>query len=151
MSYRIAHGPIPKGMCVCHRCDNPPCVNPAHLFLGTHSENTQDMIRKGRDNKASFSPARAKLIRKLYATGQYTQAELAARFKTHQTVISGITRGRTYKSAKGRITVARRSLTQDQADEIRKRVAAGERQGDLAREFEVSKSAVSLIIRGLRH
>jgi hypothetical protein len=43
------HGPIPPGMHVLHRCDNKPCINPEHLFLGTSADNMQDKIRKGRD------------------------------------------------------------------------------------------------------
>lgn len=49
LSWIFAHGEIPSGMVICHRCDTPPCVNPSHLFLGTLSDNTQDMIRKGRN------------------------------------------------------------------------------------------------------
>jgi hypothetical protein len=50
VSWRMHNGDIPKGMVICHKCDNPPCVRPDHLFLGTYSDNTQDMIRKGRIN-----------------------------------------------------------------------------------------------------
>lgn len=47
-SFELANGPIPDGMCICHRCDNPKCVRPSHLFLGSFSDNTRDAINKGR-------------------------------------------------------------------------------------------------------
>lgn len=102
VAWELHHGPIPAGLHVCHRCDNPPCVNPAHLFLGSRRENMQDMVRKGR-HRASFprligaDHSQAKLtdaqvleMRARYSRGGITQAELAAEYGVSSTHVSGI-------------------------------------------------------------
>lgn len=100
-SFELHHRPLEPGEEVCHRCDNPPCVNPDHLFAGSHADNMADMARKGR----------------------------------------GATRpilGEAHHFAR---------LTDEQVLEIRARCAAGENQHDIAREFGVVNSNVSMIHR----
>lgn len=65
VSWELAHGPIPPGMVVMHSCDNPSCVNPAHLSLGTQRDNVHDAIAKGRHKIPSEALAMAKGTRRL--------------------------------------------------------------------------------------
>lgn len=60
LAYLLARGPIPAGAMVCHHCDNPPCVNPAHLFMGYAFENARDKVAKGR--QAMWRPTQDELV-----------------------------------------------------------------------------------------
>ena len=100
--YATVFGELPGGMCVCHKCDNPCCVNPEHLFLGTPADNTADMMRKGRQAfrqlrgerhwKARLRAEDVSEIRRLYAEGGVLQRDLASRFNVPQTQISAVIR-----------------------------------------------------------
>lgn len=61
VSWELANGPVPAGLWVLHRCDNPPCVRPDHLWLGTRLDNMQDCARKGRINTHAARAVRAAL------------------------------------------------------------------------------------------
>jgi hypothetical protein len=95
-SWLVHRGHIPTGMCVLHKCDNPSCCNPAHLFLGTKADNTRDMIAKGRQKRGEDLP-QSKLTRKTVAkirASKETHAVLATRFGVSQPAISMIRSGK---------------------------------------------------------
>ncbi len=100
IAWKDANGPIPERMLVCHKCDNPGCVNPAHLFLGTVGDNNRDCIRKGRGNRRGGERHHfAKMTdeQTVYAMARLlvgeSQASVARAFSIHPSVISRLWRG----------------------------------------------------------
>lgn len=102
VAWELTNGPIPDGLHVCHRCDNPPCCNPDHLFLGTRSDNMRDAWAKGRGvhqvmhgeqhGMAKVTEADVREIRTRYAAGGVTQAALAAVYGISDVQVSNIVR-----------------------------------------------------------
>lgn len=96
VSWFLKYGVDPGKNCVCHRCDNPGCVNPAHLFLGSRRDNAVDCTKKGR-RKSVLTEERVKDLRMLYATGRYTMVELAEFYGIAQPTVSVIIAGKSWK------------------------------------------------------
>lgn len=96
-SWELVHGPIPDGLVVCHKCDNPPCVNPTHLFLGTQGDNLADCRAKGRmpDTRVrKLTPADVEAIRAAAAAGgRGVQNRLAEQYGVTKVCISLIVNG----------------------------------------------------------
>jgi len=94
--YELKHGPIPPGMFVCHKCDNPACYNVDHLFLGTPQDNMDDMKKKGRAAwgeriaRSTLKKSQVLEIRALHETGTISNRALASRYGVHPSNISFI-------------------------------------------------------------
>ena len=99
VAYELEYGPIPVGMHVLHRCDNPPCVRPVHLWLGTDMDNVRDAMAKGRKNDKGARNPNAKLnenqvrdIRGRRSSGESAQS-ISDDLNLHVQTIRKIVRG----------------------------------------------------------
>lgn len=128
VAYQLFRGNIPDGACVCHSCDNTQCCNPAHLFLGTHTENIRDAQAKGRLATGKRS-------------GAYRHPERVARGERHgsQTRPECVPRGEQAGKAK---------LTEAQVREARKLRVAGTFYTDLGRKYGVNNGTIHRAING---
>jgi hypothetical protein len=98
ISWEMHNGPIPVGLEVCHRCDNPPCVRPDHLFLGTQIDNANDMWSKGRGVvRAKLNVQQVVEIRRRAAAGAIFRT-LAQEFGVHPATIKDIVNRRRWAS-----------------------------------------------------
>jgi len=112
VAWILSRGPIPGGMLVCHHCDNPPCCNPDHLFIGTHADNIRDRTQKNRsyqgervwtnklteaqviEIRMNFVPANG---RRGARRGRVSNCEIARRYGVTDQLISQILRGKVWK------------------------------------------------------
>lgn len=100
VAYEETYGPIPSGLVVCHRCDNPVCCNPLHLFVGTQIENMNDATRKGKFDKLTHGDVET--IRRLYASEQYTLRRLAIQYAVDMSTISLIVNNKRWREKRAK-------------------------------------------------
>jgi len=108
LAFFLANGELGPDECVCHRCDNPPCCNPAHLFVGSRLDNNRDMVSKGRHAAtmrpgyhkigekhgcAKLTDRQAKEIAETYAKGGISQRKLADQYGVSQRTVAKIVLG----------------------------------------------------------
>jgi hypothetical protein len=164
-SWILSHGDIPEGIEVLHRCDNPPCVNPAHLFLGTQLANILDCRDKGRlrlprqrgeeKSGATLTDVAVTEIRQRYANGERIGA-LAVQYSASVRVVSNAVYGMTWKDLplvqrpdSNRPHRSDAKLNAEKAARIR--AAAGTATlAAIAASFGVSQTLVQNVIKGKR-
>lgn len=160
VSWILNFGPIPDKLFVLHKCDNPPCSRPDHLFLGTNKDNSIDRDRKGRYNhnrqyrkgencyNAKLNKDKVLLIYQLLEKKE-NQAEIARSFGISMQTVSDIKYGRIWKDLYAMENRSfynhREKLSKKVKREIKKLLNNGERVCNLMRKYEVSKPTIQRI------
>lgn len=163
-SYELFKEKIPKGLCVCHRCDNRKCVNPDHLFLGTPLENALDAVAKKRNpHKGTHGCSkltniqREEIISKFYKG--IRRIDLASEYEVHHRTIQNIVtapevivkygkRKKPYYASMIGEAHVKSKLKNADILLIRQRRANGEYLHIIAKDYGVSRSAITLVING---
>lgn len=166
VSFDVFRKSIPRGMFVCHRCDNTSCINPAHLFLGTQQDNMRDAAKKNRSvhgerqRHAKLNQENVNDILKRYSSGEVVSA-LAKQFGVHSQTIRRVLLGQSWSRIVSRheplVVNPERSrsrgichkwskLNDDVVVEIRTAVAAGQSKADVAARFGVAATTVHDVV-----
>ena len=96
ISYELFNGPIPEGMCVLHSCDDPGCVNPECLHLGTKKDNTHEMMDRRRNKHIILTKQSVEEIKTLLAQRKYKQREIASMYGVKNSTIGMISSGKNW-------------------------------------------------------
>lgn len=143
VAWEIAIGPIPDGLCILHICDNPSCVNPRHMRLGTYADNNKDAAQKGRSAKGERHGSRTHPDRlpRGDRNGSRLHPERMPRGERHgsRTHPESILRGEKHTQAK---------LTEEEVKAIRKSRNEGMTTSKLAQEYAVNISTIKRIVNG---
>jgi len=160
VSWELVYGEIPEGLMVCHHCDNPICVRPDHLWLGTAADNSRDMWNKGRNvfqkkgiPAQKLSRDQVTAIRKAYAESSVTAKALAENYGVSQgqirKIVNGVRWGQNTFQNKG-IPKPGEKLNEYQVKMIRKAYAKDSMtKKALSKKYGVSRSQISRIVNGI--
>lgn len=166
VAFLLANGFLPDDLEVCHSCDNPPCVNPKHLWLGTHQENVDDRERKGRNivpkgekhGRHKLTETQVKEIRQIYARGGISMEKLGAQYDVSKVTVCNIVNHYHWDEANRRQRGHERGgkgekagnhkLTETQVREIRFLYAQGDiSHQKIADRYGMTKTQIGDIIR----
>lgn len=157
VSYAMHHRVDPDILLVCHKCDNPACVNPDHLFLGEHVDNIRDMMNKGREGFITkLTEDQVEEIRRLVVTEDMYIADVASQFGVSYSLVQKLINNKFRLTETKKDVNLRRAprgerchaskLTADDVRQIRLDRSKGVKIVDLAKQYSVSAASISSIV-----